>query len=67
MPSQNLDRARDIARVARAFGMSMAEVRSMTLRDLVAMSDVVREERSEAQRASQARQRLAAARKGHRG
>lgn len=61
MPSSH-----DIARLARAFGLTMTEVRAMTLSDANAMADVVRQEQIEARRAAQAHQRLAAAKRARR-
>ncbi len=52
-----------IARLSRTFGISMREVRAMTLADVDAMSSVIREERTQQRQMAQARQRMAAARK----
>lgn len=49
------ERRRWIARVARRFGVSMREVRSMTLKDVVAMDAVIREEELRARQMAQAR------------
>ena len=43
-----------IARVARRFGCTMADVRAMTLADVAAMDKVLREEAADAQRRAQA-------------
>lgn len=56
-------RARWIARLARTFGCSMAEVRAMTIRDVGAMAAVVKEEQAAQERRRQAQR----ARSGRRG
>jgi len=47
-------RAVQIARWSRMFGISMADVRALTLRDLAALSTVLREEQAQAERQRQA-------------
>ena len=49
------ERRRWVARVARRFGVSMREVRSMTLADVFAMDKVIRDEDVERRRAMEAR------------
>lgn len=49
------DRRRWVARVARRFGVSMADVRAMTLADVFAMDAVIREEQVAQRRAAEAR------------
>lgn len=44
-----------MAKVARRFGVSMAEVRAMTLADVFAMDRAIRDEELERQRLAQAR------------
>ena len=44
-----------MARVARRFGVSMAEVRAMTLADVFAMDSVIRDEETERRRMAEAR------------
>lgn len=46
-----------MARIARAFGTTMREVRRMTYRDINAMSHVIREEREARERAQKKAQR----------
>ncbi len=43
-------RRRWVARVARRFGVSMADVRAMTLADVFAMDEVIRAEETEQRR-----------------
>lgn len=56
------ERARWVAKVARRFGCSMADVRAMTLRDVAAMDHVIRKEEADQERRRQA----AMARRGRR-
>jgi hypothetical protein len=49
------ERRRWVARVARRFGCTMAEVRAMTLADVFAMDRAIRDEEVERRRAMEAR------------